>query len=437
MSETMTATPASASVAGEVGGASSVVESPSTIEEQPLGAPSPGADSAEPEAGDESLEAGAQPEQSTETPEPEGDGRTLPNAIKALKETNPEAYKTAKGIFFENRAYKQTFPTVAAANAAKQTLDLVGGEQGIVQMQSDMGEFKEVATQFMNGDPAFITDLAETDPVAFATHVPTMLNKLKDVDKQLYNREMAKRIHGEHAAIGLRPALENAYQMIQSGKTEDALQLLGKLAGWHDNIEGLAKQEDDPRYKALQDELRKTRNTQAQEQDKKFFDGYRGEATKAINAAADKIFSSYLKDSKLDPDLKDQLVRESISLANQSLAANETYKKQRDLLFGRRDSQASVRFAVSQFQQALGPAIQQIIRKQARIVKAFGKQAALGSNLSREQRPPAAKPNAVPAGWTKVASAPKNIDRNRTTASMILNEKKAILNDGSKVTWAT
>lgn len=428
--ETITAPAASASVAGQDAAAESTLATTPTATEEPItGAPT-GAEAAEPEAGHESAEAGTG-SGGKDSADGAEDSRVLPKAIRALKATDPKAYVAEKTRFFEHRDYKATFPTVAEAKKARQSLELVGGEAGLTQLQTDISEFRNVAQQFMAADPKFSADLAEADPIAFGSHVPHIMAKFAEVDREGYNREIAKQFTSEFEAIGLRPALETAYQQIKAGKVDEGLAILNKLAKWHDDVRGVATKEDDPRYKKLQDQLRTERESKAKEGRESFRNQYITAATQQIDVAAGKLVDSYLKGKKLDADDRLRLLDNVRREADADVIKDSNYTQQRDLLIERGDVEASVRFAVSRYEQALSAATKKVMRT-------FGKLAS--PETAPRTTPPANGTVKPPAdGWVRVSERPKafEIDSKRTPGSMILNQQRAVLKDGRKVTWAT
>lgn len=427
MSDEATLTAAAPSVGADaVDTGSSTPTATPTEGAEPISSVPAGTETAQPEA----APTGAETDQIAATEEG-GDGRLLPKAIRALKETDPSAYKAEKARFFEHREYKGTFPTVGDARRAKQTLDLVGGEAGLTKLQSDVGEFRNVAQQFANGDPAFIDDLAKHDPVAFGTHVPHMLEKYAETDRPGYNRIIARELVREFRAKGvqLRSQLETIYASFNAGDKTKGNEILNQVATWYDAVEDISKQEEDPRYKKLQQELKSERESNGKEAYKSFFSDYQKDAQSQINSATDKLLDSYLKDQRLDNEDKALLRRNAIQLANEIVVKDETFTKQRDLLLQRQDKTVSVRYAVSRYEQALGDSVKRVIRAFGRTGPAVVKAA------------PAAVPVApkTPAdGFARAAARPNplEIDRTKTTNTMILNERKAVLKDGRKVTWA-
>lgn len=415
--------------APSVGGNGSAVPSsapaevtPSSTGEPEGGAPL-GADTPTPEG----EQTGATPDtDSAGGLDTDGDGRLLPRYIRELKAANPEDYKRAKAEFFGHSAYKQVFPTVGDARQAKQTLELVGGEAGLATLQQDMSEFREVAGQFINGDPKFVDDLAANDPIAFGTHAPRYLEKLREVDTPAFNKLVASQLVNEFQATGFRAQLEQAYAATQDPKVRV---ILNQLAKWHDNVDAISKQEEDPRYKKLQEELRAERTGKAEETFKAFREGYKTEAKKGIDGTATKLLDSYLGGQKIDPDDKILLMRNAIQLADATISKDETFTKQRNLLLQRQDKPAAVRYVTARYEEALKESVK-------RVIKAFGRTGAKPAVTAQPTLP--AKPAAPQVdGFTRIGERPNphDIDGNRSRG-MLLNQR-AILKDGRKVTWAT
>src|SRR5579864_6625857 len=208
------------SVPGDSGGSGSpTTPAAPTGEAEPIeGAPVEGAEQPQPEG---EQEPGAESDQPKGEPSDE-DGRVLPKWIRGLKESDPEGYKKAKTDFFDLRERRTDFPTVADARKAKQTLELVGGEAGLAEMQADNAEFSGISKKFLNGDPQFATDLFEQDAIAAVQQMPHMLDALFKHDAPAYNRLIAHEFAQEFKAnaINGRPlyaALENIYANVKEG----------------------------------------------------------------------------------------------------------------------------------------------------------------------------------------------------------------------------
>ncbi len=425
------------SVGGDTGGGGSpdTGAAPAAVEEPITGVPAEGAEAPQPEG---EQEPGAESDQPKGEDTSE-DGRVLPKWIRSLKDADPEGYKKAKTDFFDLRERRTDFPTVADARKAKQTLELVGGEAGLAEMQEDNADFSKVAKQFVNGDPQFAVDLFEQDPIAAAQHVPAMLDALEKNDGQAYNRLIAKQFAREFQAKAiagqtLYGALENVYALMKEGKGEEALAGLNKIALWHNRVLEIAKQEDNPEVKKLRERIRADEQKRNDESSNAFKESYRQDAYKANVSEAERLVTQFLGNRKLDPESRNLALKNTISLANDLLNDGKTfpqYAKQRDLLFQRGDKPALLRYVTSAWKQALDMSVKRVMRLVG------------GGGTAPAPKPgaPAGKPAAgAPAapGFVKVNERPNpiTIDRQKSPASMILNEKRAVLKDGRKVTWA-
>src|SRR5690348_14275190 len=377
---------------------------------------------------------GAQP--SGEQPEQRAseDGRVIPKWIRDMQKANPKGYQQAKNDFFSLREFRQVFPSVADARQAKEQLELVGGTEGLSELQTTNGEFKSVAQQFFDGDPAFVDDLANEDPLAFGTHVPHTLDKFKEIDEAGYNREMARRITGEHDAVQLRQQLVSAYQAIKADNKDEALRILYAIAGWHDRLAEIGKQEDDPRFVKLREELKTERQQTQANATKELNAEYRTNAEKAITEKASALLDSYLAGRKIEPDDRNQLMQNVMYAANSEVLKDANFQKQlslqRERAISLRNSSSAVRFAVARYEQALKLAVE----RQARLMGVSSKAAIPGNKPAPNGNKPV--PKAID-GFEYVTQSPPNneIDRSQTTREMVLKQR-AVLKGGRKVTWA-
>lgn len=429
-----TATPA-ASVAG-TGAISSGAPSPSADLENQQGTPTAGegggSSSPEPEGG---AAQQAQPEPGTEAGKEgateeglDADGRAVPAKWREAFKNDPEL----KALFFERRAFQKEFPGgIQEVRGLKQTLDLVGGNEGLQKMQTDIADYRGLANHFLDGSPEFVADLFENDAIAAMSHLPTYLDKAREADEPGYNRLIAQRIHAEHDSVGLRPALKSAHDAIPKGpEGDEARRLLNGIAGWHDKLQKVAEQEEDPRVKKLQDQIRDGRKSADAEQLKTLNQSYQAEAAQAIDKSIDRILGSYLKGRKI-PDEDLSTIKEQIKLrTNRAILDDKEYTKNRDMVGARRDKPALLKLATNRWNKEL----EIVIPKVARL---FG----LGSP---KPAPAAGNGNGTPAaapaaaGFTKVdvPPDPKTIDTYRTSRDMIVKQHQAILKDGKKVQWA-
>jgi len=123
----------------------------------------------------------------TEQQEVDGDGRALPKniqaALKAIKASDPAAYKQLREDVFSAKFYREQFKNPAEAKSAKIALDPAGGPEGIASMREvvQANEFLEKAAEA--GDPSVIDDWAKDYPEGFKKMVPHALKQFQKMDQ--------------------------------------------------------------------------------------------------------------------------------------------------------------------------------------------------------------------------------------------------------------
>src|SRR5208282_3880871 len=258
------------------------------------------------------LETGAEP-QVTEVPTGEhptqedptteessqtGDTRIIPVKWREAFSKDREL----RNLFFQHREFSQVFPGgIPEARAFKESYETAGGETGITQLQTDLSDFKTVAQQFMDGDPQFAADLFKENPLEAASHTAEWVKQLRTSDEQSYNRLIARHLAEEFQATGVRALLDRAYQPTEN---TEAKQLLERMTGWHDAVVQVSKQEDDPRFKKLQEQLKKERSQRASTETQTFMSSYLQEAYNQNTSTANRLLDDYLRSApaNMKPD---------------------------------------------------------------------------------------------------------------------------------------
>jgi hypothetical protein len=398
--------------------------------DNPLGTPTSGEGgggaAAEPGAG--ASPDGGQPEagsdadgRGTPTEGSDADGRAIPAKWREAFKSDPEL----KALFFERRAFQREFPGgIQEVRGLKQTLESVGGESGLTEMQGNLADFRTLANQFLDGDPAYIQDVFETDPVAAVSHLPAYLDQAMKADEPSYNRIIAQKISGEHEAWGLRSTLKAAYDAIATDPAK-AKQLLNKIASWSDRLKDVGEQPEDPRVKKLQDQIKAGRKEGETAQITQLKQSYESSAQTEIKKVTERILDSYLKGRKL-PTADREMILEQIGMrTNKKVADDKDWTKQRDAAFVRArqtgNASASVKLAVARWEKELAIQVPQVVRL-------FG----LGSGKVEPPEPGGEPPKpqgADASGFVKVAALPdpKTVDWSRTTNDMISKQHRCFV----------
>ncbi|MGH9735433.1 MAG: hypothetical protein ACRD8A_12695 [Candidatus Acidiferrales bacterium] len=423
---------ASVADTGNLGGASP------TPSDQPLETqvPSPGGDGAtadpgagdggsQPEAGDHAQGAdGKQPDAQGE--QPNGDGRVIPAKWRELAKQDPEF----RALFFERQQFKKEFPGgLQEVRGLREALELAGGEAGIQQMQADLGDFRKLAEQFFSGDEAYIADLFESDAESAMQHLGHYLDKAEEVGGPAYERVMAKRIHSEHDAVGLRGSLKQAYDAIKAKDPENpALRILNTIAAWHDRVQNVAETEPDPEVERLRKQVRESSRASDDAELQRLSGEYQSATKKLIDAEIETQLTSFLK-GRVFPD-KAKVLNWILREADSAVGADKEFIKQRDALFQRRDAKASSRLGFARWKKEVARVVPEAIRL-------FATNAPKAAPQNGGNGQPAAKPSNTGGGFVSVDKVPAvhEIDRMQTTREMT-RLHRAVLKNGQKVDYS-
>lgn len=381
---------------------------------------------------DESITTQSGDETSTEGRE---DGRVIPQHIRALKESNPAAYKTAKAEFFELRSWRDTFLKVQDAREAKELIESIGGAEGISEMRELTSEFRDVANQFLEGSPKFIQDLAEDDPVAFSLHFPIMLEEMQKRDFGYFADNISKLWDREFESTGIPRVLQGAKaeleKLAKGAERDAALYYINEVLKWQQSISNRSKKSEDPRVKSLLAERAKSRQTEAQTELKELNKDYQNKALNAVIPAGRKEFDSAFKGYKLDEKDRQRLFGYVVKAANDAVEADKHFKADRDALLQAKDVNGALRLVKARYAQEWVKAV----KEQARLFR-------IGAGPGKQQQQQTDKDGQggqqrqPDKGWIKVNARPDvgEIDRSRSPNDMIISGK-AILKDGRKVDW--
>lgn len=365
------------------------------------------------------------------TPE---DGRVIPPYIRKMKETDPASYKEAKAQFFDLRSRRAVHSTVQAAQADRDTIESLGGSEGIGKIQGEITDFHTLSSQFTKGDPAFVKDLFEQDPIAASLHVQPMLDAMKAADVEGYKGLLARTWQGEFTQVGLPNALKALGAAVEAGDKAKAVELLGAITNWQQTITDFASRAEDPRVRTLLAERTKQAEGKEKADKDTFIKSYETEAVNTVVADAAKVFDSFFRNRKLSKDDRDDLLRECFRAADGSIASDKAFHEQKNAHLSRGDSKAALKLVKARYASAFPEAVKKVLRRYGML---SGKPGAKQPVIQNQGGAGGGKGPVSVAGFTKVNVRPRaeEIDRRKTTDSDIIN-KRATLKDGKKISWA-
>lgn len=360
------------------------------------------------------------------------DGRLIPKWMRAMKEADPEGYKAAKATFFNLKERESVHPTVQAAREDHELVQSIGGREGLDRMREDNSFFHSAATQFAKGDPAFVKDLFEEDPIAAALHVPIMLDEFKTRDFEGYKSTIARIWENDFKRLNFAPALRDLAAAIQVGDKKSAAEIAQSLQSWHDSIVDVSRRAEDPRVKTLLAERNKRQETEQQSAQQEFIKGYQTDAINAVVSEGTKVFDSFFRGKNIDAEDKNDLLRESLAIANKAVLADKAFIEQRDKHLANKDAHSAMRLTKARYAQEMTEAVKRVARRYGLV----------SGQAKTNAQPTTQKPNTQgqpqpTQGFVAVNERPQpeQIDRHRTTPEMIISGR-AILTNGRKVDWS-
>ena len=385
------------------------------------------ASSTETEVVDETIDN--QPEPTlTETDGP-ADERKLPNYVKALKEADPKGFAKAKTEFFDLAARRSVHPTVQAAREEHELVTQFGGREGISKLREDGQYFKTAAQQFLKGDPAFVKDLFDEDPIAAELHVPHFLEAYRTKNFDGYKTTLAQLWDTEFKNVGFDNAFEFLESAITAGEKDKALGALKSFRDWKTSISETARRGPSPREKALLAERAKQHETREQSERDDFHKSYRTDALNQVVEDGSKVFDSFFKGRKIDAEDRTDLLREAFAFANRAVQGDKQFVEQRDAHLAAGDAAAALKLSRARFAKEMPEAVKRVARR-------YGMIAGPAKPTPTGDKPN--QPGAQPAaGFVRVNARPNpdDIDRAKSTREM-LQAGRAILKNGRKIDWA-
>lgn len=288
------------------------------------GEPAPGGESGEGgEPGAKGGEGGAEDPIPEENPY---DGRKIDDAtrkqIAAMRKVDPNLARTAQDALFKVKAVMGEFPdakgigdVLNGIREVKQTLEAVGGQEGLTNLQETAKKYETEIDQFSNGDPALLQDLHESNPDAFATSIENGLSLLQEKNGEfggLFDKTFAVPFAARVRATGLHTAMANIRTAIEKQDEGELTKWVGRVGEWLGQVdkyaEEVGKGKDpktmDPRERQLneREQKLKTQETERQKQDGVAYENKVGASVNTLNNETLKpMLDRAVKDLKLQP----------------------------------------------------------------------------------------------------------------------------------------
>ncbi len=373
----------------------------------------------------------------------------LPAAMKELIANNPAMAKRLKEMYFTNqrlmkfgpaaeiKKIKDAVDTIGGVDkliSLKNQIDMMGGEAGFQEAQQELSAWRGIDEQWVKGDPALVDHLASVNQSSFESLAPVFFGKLADVNPELYDNIGAQIIYQTFANDGTIMNLNLMRQALSVGDAKLAGQYADAIQSRIGGIQKLAaatpkRKAEDPRAKEWQEKETKYET----ERTERFQGDVLSRNEQWMNPKINTELSSYLNgaEKKLSqPTLSrlDRAVKEEIW--NKHLKTNQTFMKQREALYAKRDLEGVERL-YKQYAEPLFPNVTRQIAKEFGISPAAKRAAGTPQTGGTKTNATQQKADAGFAMVDKYPN-PNDVDNKKTTFDMKLKDQ-FILKDGKKV----
>jgi hypothetical protein len=375
--------------------------------------------------------------ESTEQPEADkaGDSRTLPKevqaALKALREAHPEHAKALDQLrkdHFSARQHGEFFKTPTEARQAKATLDLIGGAEGISNLQSKVAATEQIDTSLEAGDPAVLEDIATDFPEGFKKLAAPFLDKLQKMDPAAYGKTLQPHTFAAMEQAGLGPVLSSIEAAIAANDLPKAKDLLARSLAWYEGQKqqaGTRQKVDDPERLKFENDRQKFQ----QEKEKSFREDIGRQTMSNQRDQVTKALAPYLKSKALGADAKADLADGIDREIQRLLKADGTYQSQvKALLVAKtRDSGKIVQYINAAVNEAAKKATSAVWTR-----RGYGSAAVARAAAGNNQQKQAAVVNPAASGPLKIAAKPNraDMDTNRKGWDMDLIRNRAMMKSG-------
>ena len=358
--------------------------------------------------------------------------KTKSDALKAIDPNLPAAIRVA--AFEQGRLYKEFPGGLKEAVAAKQALSEIGGADGAKELRDAVGDYSKLEQLFEAGDGAFLKQLADSEPVAFASMMPAGLEYWKNADPEGYNHAQARVMIQTLDANRVSTTLEQIWNSLDAEKQaplKDAIAALWQtIDGYRKAADKAPERKVDPKSEAL------TRREQelAQRELRAVMEPVANEGKQQISSIIDREMTANYQWSATNGDVKqavNEQVQKEIVKASQK---DKTFCNELERLKARGDRSGLARH-IKNFQERVGPGI---VQRVARLYALKPKNA--GTQTVKKPVAQPASGGRQEQGWERVMVQPKasQLDyaaMGRNAEDMIMSGK-AILKGGKKVQWS-
>jgi hypothetical protein len=350
-------------------------------------------------AGDEAADDTAAAKPRT----PEQRAKHAEKALNELKKADPEGARILRSEHFQNRDFRQEFATPAAAREARQTLESLGGPEGIERMRAEVNEYSAELSRMAEGNPQSVEDLARDYPRGLVKMTPQALDKMRGIDKVAYERTVGKHMAMALSNTGFARSIMRASELLSDGKYDRASSLLRECEAWLTDIDKF--KEVDPVGQDPKEQLSdvEKRERALQEEKQKIYHSDVGRTTeRSMKGIVAKLLGPLAKERKLNDG---QVKRVSVNVFNEIAAhfrGNQAYQSTLKAMLASNKSASEIdRWNTSEVNRVAQRIFRQVWQESGFATGRPRARAAAANGGSSGPQMVGKKPDASKIDWTK------------------------------------
>jgi hypothetical protein len=378
-------------------------------------------------AGEEKLPAEGEEQTAPVTSLLGPDGKKLDPTVRSLlseiRTKNDAAGKLLTKAVYRVAELDREFPGgLTEARELRDKIEGLGGVEGIEGKLETLAELTGLSKQFMDGDPAFVEDMATSSPEAFAALAPAVFAKYAQTNPDGFTAYIGRVVWSDMNTNGIPLLLQRMADFMPADKPQ-ALELLNSLSAYLNGFGELSKKA--PATARPKAEAKPDADLTAREEALR---------SREWKTERDGIQRGIVRDEEVKalsgrrPDTEERAQIRELFMTRSQAAANRLFpgwgeKAHRFIKSG--DKAGYLRYMKSIYTRVVPEAMASAVSSTMRHSKA-----APVTTKTAVARPGA---TVAPAnGFKPVTSIPQNIDWSRTSKQMV-QEDRYILTDGSRV----
>jgi len=391
------------------------------------------------ETGD-SAESQTTEQQTEEQDEPsiiESDGKLKLSekalaTLTELKAKDPKLAKEFRAALFDSASFRKHFPEGARqAEQLTSELEEYGGIDGVGSMKGELDAWKGLDADWTNNKPQFATEMAESNPSAFAFHAPHVMDKFAEVAPEAFTHKVSQIFAADMDAnrVEFNGALLENLIFDESGKARQGMEAIARqwnpIAKYIARIGQLAKTPPKTEQKT---ETKTTSEVDQREQALTVRE-FKTERKSVKSAITEAEFKKNAGTRKLPADKVSTIQELYESALNRAVLAVPGHKEKVDRYLAAKD-RTGYRKYMDGIIRSKAPAAMQAAFRRAGVGDKPGPKKV-------ETRPVAKTETTAVTGFNRVGTNPNYNDVDWQATARIAGKKggdgKYILRDGSKV----